>query len=88
VSGANRPSEEPNVAEDRASDRRILIAFAVMMVVEIVLAVFADAGTYPLWVWLILAVGAVLIGGMVWAVVQARTEGTPLIRPRVRPPLD
>ena len=62
------------VEEDRASDRRILVAFGAMMAVEIVLAVLADAGTYPLWVWLVLAVVAVLIGGALWALVQRRAD--------------
>jgi MFS family permease len=75
-------------ASDRASDRRIFIAFILMMVAQIVLAIFADAGTYPLWVWLILAVGAILLGGILWALVQARTEGKPIFGPRVRPPLE
>jgi hypothetical protein len=76
------------IEEDRASDRRIMVAFALMLVVEVVLAVLADAGTYPLWVWLILAIAAVLAGAIAWAVVQARTEGTPLWGPRMRPPRD
>jgi protein-S-isoprenylcysteine O-methyltransferase Ste14 len=76
------------IEEDRASDRRIMVAFALMLVVEVVLAVLADAGTYPLWVWLILAVAAVLAGAIAWGVVQARTEGTRLWGPRVRPPRD
>lgn len=66
--------------EDRASDRRIAIAFAVVLVVEVVLAFMADAGTYPLWVWLVLAVAAVLAAGLVFGLVQARAEGTPLWR--------
>jgi hypothetical protein len=75
-------------ASDRASDRRIMIAFGVMLVVEVVLAIFADAGTYNLEWWLVLSVAAVLIGGLVWALVAARTEGTPMWGRRVRPPLD
>ena len=66
------------VDEDRASDRRIAIAFAVVLVVEAVLAAMADAGTYPLWVWLVLSIVAVLIAGLVFGLVQARAEGTPL----------
>jgi hypothetical protein len=68
------------VEEDRASDRRIAIAFAVVLVVEVVFAGMADAGTYPLWVWLVLAVGAVLVAGLVFGVVQSRAEGTPVWR--------
>ena len=66
--------------EDRASDRRIAIAFAAVLVVEVVLAAMADAGTYPLWVWLVLAVGAVLVAGLVFAIVNSRAEGTPVWR--------
>ncbi len=66
--------------EDRASDRRIAIAFAAVLVVEVVLAAMADAGTYPLWVWLVLAVATVLVAGLVFAVVQSRVEGTPVWR--------
>ncbi|HEY2427605.1 MAG TPA: hypothetical protein VGI06_01650 [Acidimicrobiales bacterium] len=77
-----------SVDEDRASDRRILIAFAATMAVEVVLAALADAGTYPLWVWLILAIATVLGAGGAWAVVQSRTEATPLWGRRVRPPPD
>ena len=76
------------VEEDRSSDRRILIAFAATLVTEVVFAILADAGTYPLWVWLILAIGAVLVAGAAWAVVESRTEGTPLWKPGVRPPRD
>jgi hypothetical protein len=60
------------VEEDRASDRRIAIAFAAVLVVQVVLAAMADAGTYPLWVWLVLAVGAVLVAGLVFAIVNSR----------------
>ena len=66
--------------EDRASDRRIAIAFAAVLVVQVVLAAMADAGTYPLWVWLVLAVGAVLVAGLVFAIVNSRAEGTPVWR--------
>ncbi len=66
------------IEEDRASDRRIGVAFAAVLVVEVVLAFMADAGTYPLWVWLVLSVAAVLVAGLVFALVQARAEGTPV----------
>jgi hypothetical protein len=69
-----------SVEEDRASDRRIAIAFAAVLLVEVVLAGMADAGTYPLWVWLVLSVAAVLVAGLVFAVVQSRAEGTPVWR--------
>jgi hypothetical protein len=68
------------VEEDRASDRRIAVAFAAVLAVEAVLAMMADAGTYPLWAWLVLAVAAVLVAGLVFALVQARAEGTPVWR--------
>jgi ribose/xylose/arabinose/galactoside ABC-type transport system permease subunit len=70
------------VDEDRASDRRIAVAFAAVLLVEVILAFMADAGTYPLWVWLILAIVAVLVAGLVFGWVQARAEGTPFWRPR------
>jgi hypothetical protein len=68
------------VEEDRASDRRIAVAFAAVLLVEVVLAAFADAGTYPLWAWLVLSVAAVLVAGLVFALVQSRAEGTPVWR--------
>jgi hypothetical protein len=70
------------VDEDRASDRRIAVAFAAVLLVEVILAFMADAGTYPLWVWLILAIVAVLVAGLVFGWVQARAEGTSFWRPR------
>jgi len=63
------------VEEDRASDRRIAIAFGAVLVVQVALAFMADAGTYPLWLWLVLAVATVLVAGVVFAWVQARAEG-------------
>jgi hypothetical protein len=68
------------VEEDRASDRRIAVAFAAVLVVEVVLAAMADAGTYPLWAWLVLSVAAVLAAGLAFALVQSRAEGTPVWR--------
>ena len=65
-----------------------MIAFGVMLMVEVFLAVLADAGTYNLEWWLLLSVAAVLIGGLLWAVIAARTEGTPIWGQRVRPPRD
>jgi len=76
------------VEDDRASDRRILVAFAATLVAEVVLAALADAGAYALWVWLVLAIATVLAAGGAWAIVQSRTEGTPVWGPRVRPPRD
>ena len=77
------------VEEDRASDRRIAVAFAAVLLVEVVLAGMADAGTYPLWVWLVLSILAVLVAGLVFAIVQRRAEGTPVwgrrAIPRPRP---
>lgn len=60
------------IEEDRASDRRFLATFGGLMAVEIVLGVLADAGTFGLVVWLVLAVGAVLATGAVSAVLQRR----------------
>ena len=74
------------VEEDRASDRRIGVAFAAVLVVEVVLAGMADAGTYPLWLWLVLAIATVLVAGLVFGVVQRRAEGTPLWRGASRRP--
>ena len=68
------------VEEDRASDRRIAVAFAAVLVVEVALAFLADAGTYPLWVWLILSIATVLVAGLVFRWVQMRAEGP--LRPR------
>jgi len=76
------------VEDDRASDKRVAVAFAVVLVVQVVLAILADAGTYPLWVWLILAIGSVLAAGVVFSLVQSRTEGTPMFGPRHHPPVD
>jgi len=75
------------VEEDRASDKRIAIAFAAVLMVQVVLAILADAGTYPLWVWLILAIASVLAAGLIFSIVQSRAEGTPMIGPRRRPPV-
>jgi len=78
-----------SLEEDRASDKRIAVAFAAVLVVEVVLAGMADAGTYPLWVWLVLSILAVLVAGLVFALVQQRAEGTPLWggrRGATRPP--
>lgn len=63
-----------------------MIAFGLMLLVEVALAVLADAGVYSLVVWLVLSIGAVLAGGTAWAAVAARTEGTPMLGRRVRPP--
>jgi hypothetical protein len=74
------------VSEDRASDRRIAVAFGAVLVSEVVLATLADAGLYPLWAWLVLAVATVLVAGLAFAGVEARSEGTPVLGRRVRPP--
>jgi len=73
------------VQEDRASDRRFAITLAVLLVVEVVLAGVADAGAIALWLWLVLAVGAVLAAGVATALVRNRTEGTPLVDHRHHP---
>ncbi|MHB8463533.1 MAG: hypothetical protein ACYDH6_18570 [Acidimicrobiales bacterium] len=61
-----------SVEDDRESDRRFLAAFGVLMAVEVVLGVLADAGTIGLVVWLVLAVAAVLAAAAVSAVLQRR----------------
>ena len=57
---------------DRASDRRFGVAVAAVFVMQVALAGLADAGVYPLWVWLVLAVGSVLLAGAVFWVTQRR----------------
>ena len=74
------------VDEDRASDRRFALTLGVLLAVEVVFAGLADAGAIALWLWLILAVGAVLAAGLATALVRNRTEGTPLVDHRHRPP--
>lgn len=73
------------VHEDRVSDRRFAITLGVLLLIEVVVAGVADAGVIPLWLWLVLAVGAILAVGLVSAVVRNRTEGTPLVDHRHRP---
>lgn len=73
-----------NINEDRASDRRFAVALAGVLVVEVMLAGAADAGAIALWLWLVLAIVAVLVGGAAVAVVQHRSEGTPLVAHRHR----
>ena len=70
--------------EDHASDRRFAITLAALLAVEVVLAFIADAGTIALWLWLVLAIIAILVAGLVTAVVSHRAEGTPLIGHRHR----
>ncbi len=65
-----------------------MVAFGSVLLVEVVLAALADAGTYPLWAWLVLAIGAVLVAGLLFAAVPARSEGTPVFGVRHRPPVD
>lgn len=74
VDSTRRPSWASG-DDDRAADRRILVAFGLMMAAQIALAVLADAGVYPLWAWLVLAIVAVLIGGGIWALVQRQAGG-------------
>jgi len=66
------------VEEDHASDRRVGVAIVGVMVAEVVLAGFADAGAFPLWVWLILTVVVVLVAGLLFALSQSRAgRGAP-----------
>ena len=60
------------IEEDRASDKQIAIFAGTLMLVEIVLGYIADAGTIGLVVWLVLAVGAVLVAGALFALIQRR----------------
>ena len=48
------------VAEDRAADRRMALAVAVLVVLEVAEATLADSGTIGLVTWLVMAVGSVL----------------------------
>ena len=73
-----------NIEEDRASDRRFAVALAGVLVVEVILAGAADGGAIALWLWLVLAIIAILLGGAGLAVLQHWTEGTPLIGRRHR----
>lgn len=54
--------------EDHAADRRMALSVGVLMVVEVVLAGLADAGTIGLGVWLALTVAAILAvaAGAAW----------------------
>jgi hypothetical protein len=70
-----------SVEEDRASDKRIAIAFGTLLVVEVLLGYLADAGTIGLIAWLVLGVLAILVTGAIFARVQTRAEG-----PRRSPP--
>jgi hypothetical protein len=76
------------VSEDRASDRRIAVAFVIVLIAVVVLAFLADAGSFPLWMWLILTISVVLVAGLVFMVVDARSEGRPVFRRPQRPPRD
>jgi len=67
-----------NVSEDRASDRRIAIAFAGVLISQVVLAFLADAGVFALWVWLVLAILDVLVAGLLFGLAQQRAEGRSL----------
>jgi hypothetical protein len=48
------------VDADRAADRRVGVAVAVLIVLEVIEASLADAGVIGLVVWLVLAVGSIL----------------------------
>lgn len=73
-----------SIDDDQASDRRFALALGGLLVVEVVLAGLADAGAIALWLWLVLAIMAVLAAGLVTAMAQSRAEGTPVIGRRHR----
>jgi hypothetical protein len=73
-----------SIEDDHASDRRFALALGGLLVVEVILAGLADAGVIALWLWLVLAIVAVLVAGLVTAVSQSRAEGTPLVGRRHR----
>lgn len=73
-----------SIEDDHASDRRFALALGGLLVVEVILAGLADAGAMALWLWLVLAIIAVLVAGVITAVSQSRAEGTPLIGRRHR----
>jgi hypothetical protein len=62
-------------AEDRSSDKRLLVAFGGLMAVEIFLGALADAGAIGLNWWLFLSVAAVLVTAVVSAMSQRRVRG-------------
>jgi hypothetical protein len=47
------------VADDRASDRRVAVSAAFLVVAEAVVAGLADSGVIAIWLWAVLAVVAV-----------------------------
>lgn len=73
-----------SIEDDHASDRRFALALGGVLVVEVILAGLADAGAIPLWLWLVLAIVAILVAGLITAVSQSRAEGTPLVGRRHR----
>jgi hypothetical protein len=66
-----------SVADDHAADRRLGGAIAVLVILEVVFAFLADANTIGLLVWLVLAVGAVLVVAAAAAALQRRAEPPP-----------
>lgn len=73
-----------SIEDDHASDRRFAVALGGLLVAEVILAGVADAGVIALWLWLVLAIVAVLVAGLATAVSQSRAEGTPLVGRRHR----
>jgi uncharacterized protein (DUF58 family) len=69
------------VAEDHAADRRLGLAVAALVAIEVALAFLADSNSIGLVVWLVLAVAAVLVVAAASAAVQRRAE-RPAERPR------
>jgi hypothetical protein len=59
VSPADKRPAPASEDADRAADRRFAVAVAFLVVVEVILAGLADAGTIGLVVWLVLTVAAV-----------------------------
>ena len=62
------------VAEDHAADRRLGLAVAALVVIEVALAFLADANTIGLVVWLVLSVAAVFVVAALAALAQRRAE--------------
>ncbi len=73
--GARHPGARRGPADaDQRADRRFALALAVVLVIEVVLGALADAGAYPLWAWLVLAVATVLGAGIVFKVIHGNGD--------------
>lgn len=86
--GEDRASEdrvdEDRASEDRAADRRFLVAVSAVLVVEVALGALADAGAYPLWLWLVLTIATVLVAAALW---RAAPSGPAQRGQRRQPPV-